>query len=44
MSAGSDEIQLVVLEFVKQDPVTLYMAVGVVFPLAAQRVVFLAEW
>ena len=43
MRSCSDEVQVVAVDFVEQEPIGLDVAIAMVFPVAAQGVVFVSR-
>ena len=43
MRSGADEVEVVAVDFVEQEPIGFYVTISMVFPIAAQRVVFVSR-
>jgi hypothetical protein len=41
--SGADEVEVVAVDFVEQEPIGFYVTISMVFPIAAQRVVFVSR-
>jgi type IV secretory pathway protease TraF len=41
--SGADEIEVVAVDFVEQEPIGFYVTISMVFPIAAQRMVFVSR-